>query len=57
MPDPVGLSEAEIIAQVAQAEALGEMQIPPLPPGKLQTILDKLRATLELKPSIPQGPP
>jgi len=53
--DPVGLSQAKIIAQVAQAEAIGEMQIPPLPPGRLQTILDELRLKLELKPS--SGPP
>ncbi len=50
MPQPVGLPESEIIAQVAQAEAIGEMQIPPLPTGKLQEILDKLRLALELKP-------
>jgi len=50
MPDPVGLSEAQIISQVAQAEALGEMQIPPLPPGQLQAILDKLRKDLTEKP-------
>ncbi len=50
MPDPVGLSSAQVTAQVAQAEAIGEMQIPPLPPGKLQDILDKLRLALETKP-------
>jgi len=50
MPDPVGLSGAEVIAQVAQAEAIGEMQIPPLPPGKLQDILDKLTLRLTEKP-------
>ena len=50
MPESVGLSDAQIIAQIAQAEAIGEMQIPPIPPGQLQVILDKLRAALELKP-------
>ena len=53
---PVGLSEAQIIAQVAQAQAVGEMQIPPIPPGQLQIILDKLRAALELKQAPPPPP-
>jgi len=51
--DPTGLSATQVRAQVAQAEAIGEMQIPPIPPGQLQVILDKLRAALELKPSTP----
>lgn len=50
MVQPVGLSEAEIIAQVAQAEAMGEMQIPPLPPAQLAAILTKLRKDLTEKP-------
>ena len=50
MPQPVGIPESEIIAQVAQAEALLEGNIPPIPPARLQDILDKLRAKLEVKP-------
>jgi len=47
---PVGLSEAEIIGQVSQAEALLEGAIPPIPPAKLQAILVKLRKDLTEKP-------
>jgi len=50
VPEPVGLPESEVIAQVAQAEAILEGRIPPVPPAQLQDILDKLRAKLETKP-------
>jgi len=44
------LSEAQIIAQVSQAEALLEGRIPPIPPAQLQIILAKLRKDLTEKP-------
>lgn len=50
MVQPVGLSDAEIISQVAQAEALLEGRIPPVPPPQLQAILAKLRKDLTEKP-------
>jgi len=53
MPDPVGLSGAEIIAHVATTEALLEGSIPPVPPAQLQSILAKLRKDLTEKPSTP----
>jgi len=49
--DPVGLSEAEIIAEVALAEAQGQIQN--VPPAQLQPILDKLRKKLTEKPTPP----
>jgi len=46
----VGLSSSEIIAIVALAEAIGEMQVPKVPPPQMTTILDKLRKDLTEKP-------
>jgi len=57
MADPVGIPESEIIKAVAQIEAFGEMMIPPLPPGQLQAILAKMRATLTEQPTPPAKPP
>jgi len=51
MPDPVGLSETEIIRTLAIIEAQGEIQNVPSP--QLSLILDKARKKMELKPSTP----
>jgi len=50
MPDPTGISASQVISQVAQAEALLEGAIPPIPPAQLQAILAKLRKDLTEKP-------
>ena len=53
MPQPVGLSEAKILAALAQIEAQGE--ISNIPPPRLQQILDKARAEMSQKPDVPPG--
>jgi len=48
--EPTGIPSSQVISQVAQAEALLEGRIPPIPPGQLQAILAKLRKDLTEKP-------
>jgi len=43
VPKPIGISIAEAAKTLAVIEALGEMQVPPLPPGKLAAILAKAK--------------
>ena len=52
---PVGLSEAQVIRELAVIEAFGEIQN--VPPPRLADILAKARAALELKEARPLGPP
>jgi len=47
---PVGLSEAQIIAELTAIEAAMEYSIPPTPAPQRQAILDAARARLEEKP-------
>jgi len=51
MPDPVGLSDTEIIKLVAEMQALGE--IANIPPPQLDPIIANYKASLSLKPSVP----
>jgi len=51
----VGLSEAEVIRSLAIIEAQGEINNVPQP--RLDDILARARAQLELKPQRPPGPP
>ena len=51
----VGLSEAEVIRSLAIIEAQGEINNVPQP--RLDDILARARAKLELKPESPPGPP
>jgi len=51
VPDPVGLSESEIIRSLAIIEAEGEIHN--VNPPQLQAILAKARKKMELKPSTP----
>ena len=46
-PAAIGVSIGEAARTLALIEAIGEMQVPPLPPGKLQSILAKARKDLE----------
>jgi len=48
MPEPVGLSEQEIIKLVAEMRALGE--IANVPPPQLDPIIADYKASLEFKP-------
>jgi len=48
MPDPVGLSEQEIIKLVAEMRALGE--IGNVPPPQLDPIILAYEASLRFKP-------
>ncbi len=50
MTQPTGIPDSEIIKQLALIQATGEMQIPPIPPGQLQSILAKARKDMEEKP-------
>ena len=54
MPDPVGLSQSEVIRTLTELEAFGEIMN--VPPGRLTSILAKARAGLELKPSVSPKP-
>ena len=51
---PVGISQAEIIKALAGLRAFGEIM--KIDPPLLDTILDKARKEMELKPETP-GPP
>ncbi len=51
MPDPVGISDAEIIRLVAEMQALGE--IANIPPPQLDPIIAQYKASLLVKPSSP----
>jgi len=44
---PDGVPLPRIVETLALIEALAEMQIPPLPPGKQQAILAKARQEME----------
>ena len=51
MPDPVGLSDAEVIKLVAEMQALGE--IANVPPPQLGPIIAAYKSSLLVKPSTP----
>jgi len=53
VPDPVGLSDAQVTRTLTELEAFGEIMN--VPAGRLTGILAKARAQMELKPSV--GPP
>ncbi len=54
MPDPVGLSGAQVIRTLAELRAFGEIMN--VAPPQLEDILDRAKLAMELKPSTP-GPP
>ena len=51
----VGLAEAEVIRSLAELEAFGEIMN--VPPPRLNDILAKARAKMELKTARPIGDP